>query len=138
MTAGSTARQLRTAAIIAVAIVWLAPVVWIVATAFKAPRDTLSPSLWFTPTLQNFVTAFGAPYFLGGRLLNSVLVSVGTLVVSIPVATAAAYAFSRFRFPGGQIWPLGLQHLDCRRYDHRRHGRAHVEIRQHPNAESFE
>lgn len=108
MSAGPAARHIRTAAIIVVAIAWLAPAVWIVATAFKPPRDTLSPSLWFTPTLQNFVAAFGPPYFLGSRLFNSMLVSFGTLVVSIPVATAAAYAFSRYRFPGGQVWLLGL------------------------------
>lgn len=102
------AGAVRVAAIVLIAVVWLAPVVWIAATAFKAPRDVLSVSLWFEPTLENFVAAFGAPYFVGQRLLNSLIVTVGTLVLSIPIATAAAYAFSRFRFPGGAAWPLGL------------------------------
>ena len=106
--ARSRVRLIQVAAILAITIAWLAPVVWIAATAFKAPRDVMSASLLFDPTLENFVTALGPPYFIGQRLLNSLIVTIGTLVLSIPVATAAAYAFSRFRLPGGSIWPLGL------------------------------
>lgn len=98
----------RTALIWAVAIVWLLPVVWIFATAFKAPRDVLSLRILFAPTLHNFVVAFGDPFFLGERLMNSAIVTVATLVIALPISTAAAYAFSRFRFPGGSIWPLGV------------------------------
>ena len=91
-----------------VAIIWLAPVVWIFATAFKSPRDVLSLRILFAPTLHNFAVAFGNPFFLGERLLNSAIVTVATLVIALPISTAAAYAFSRFRFPGGAIWPLGV------------------------------
>lgn len=94
--------------ILFVAFVWLAPVVWIGATAFKAPRDVLSLDIFFTPTLQNFVTAFGPNYQLGNRLMNSTIVTIGTLLICIPISTAAAYALSRFRFPGGMAWQLGL------------------------------
>jgi multiple sugar transport system permease protein len=99
---------IRIAVIIAIAVFWMAPVLWIVATAFKFPRDVLSTDLLFTPTLQNFWTAIGPPYNLGSRLWNSIIVTVGTLVIAIPISTAAAYAFSRFRFPGGMIWPTAL------------------------------
>ena len=98
----------RTLAIIVITVIWLAPVLWIFATAFKAPRDVLSLRILFEPTLQNFATAFGNPYYIGERLLNSVIVTVATLIVALPVSTAAAYAFSRFRFPGGNAWPLGI------------------------------
>ena len=100
--------RLRTLLIILVSALWLAPVVWIFATAFKSPRDVLSLRILFEPTLANIATAFGNPYFLGQKLLNSAIVTVATLVVALPVATAAAYAFSRFRFPGGAAWPLGV------------------------------
>src|SRR5690606_32798650 len=33
---------------------------------------------------------------------------LGTLIIALPVSTAAAYSFSRYRFPGGKIWPLVL------------------------------
>jgi ABC-type glycerol-3-phosphate transport system permease component len=99
---------LRVALIVVVAFLWLAPVAWIAATAFKAPRDVLSLDILFTPTLQTFVTAFGPNYQLGNRLMNSTIVTIGTLLICIPVSTAAAYALSRFRFPGGMAWQLGL------------------------------
>ena len=104
----SLGAMLRVTVIVGLATIWLAPVAWIFATAFKSPRDVLSVKLLFAPTLNNFAIAFGNPFFLGERLLNSVLVTLATLVVALPISTAAAYAFSRFRFPGGAIWPLGV------------------------------
>lgn len=101
-------KTVRVVAILALSLLWLAPIAWVVATAFKSPVDVLSLDIWFTPTLENFRKAFGPNYMLGDRLWNSTIVTVGTLIVAIPVSTAAAYAFSRFRFPGGAIWPLGL------------------------------
>lgn len=101
-------RILWVLAVLVITFIWLAPVAWIAATAFKAPRDVLSLNVWFTPTLENFRSALGPNYQLGNRLWNSTIVAIGTLLVSIPVATAAAYAFSRFRFPGGVVWPLAL------------------------------
>jgi len=95
-------------AVLIITFIWLAPVAWIAATAFKHPRDVLSVDIWFEPTLENFRTAFGPNYQLGKRLGNSIIVTVATLVIAIPISTAAAYAFSRFRFPGGILWPLGL------------------------------
>lgn len=95
-------------AICGVASLWLLPVLWIAATAFKSPNAVLSLDIFFTPTLQNFYTAFGPIYLLGERILNSTIVTFFTLLIAIPTSTAAAYAFSRFRFPGGAIWPVGL------------------------------
>ena len=99
---------LRRMLIVLITFLWFAPILWIVLTAFKDRPDVYSMSVIFLPTLQNFISAFNAPYLLGDRLLNSVVVTLGTLVIAIPASTAAAYAFSRFRFPGGAAWPLGL------------------------------
>lgn len=77
------------------------PIFWIFLTAFKQPRDvySLASALWFTPTLENIQTVFAHPWNLGDKILNSVLVASGTVLVSIPMATLAAYGFSRFEFP---------------------------------------
>ncbi|MEO8532057.1 MAG: carbohydrate ABC transporter permease, partial [Deltaproteobacteria bacterium] len=98
----------KLAAITVITALWLLPVLWIAATAFKMPNEVLSLNIFFKPTLQNFVTAFGPLYNLGDRILNSTIVTVFTLLIAIPSSTAAAYAFSRFRFPGGAVWPIGL------------------------------
>lgn len=104
----ATERWLRAAAILLVLAVFMAPILWIAATAFKSPRDVYALRLFFTPTTENFAAAVGAPYFLGNRTMNSVIVTLLTLVLSLPIATLAAYAFSRFRLPGGAVWPLGV------------------------------
>lgn len=101
-------RGLRNAAIVFITMLWVLPVLWIMATAFKPPAEAAGLALWFRPTLSNLFASFGVPYLLGSRLLNSVLVTAGTLAIAIPVSTMAAYAFSRFRFPGGSAAPLVL------------------------------
>ncbi len=98
----------RTVTILLVALLFFGPVVWIMLTALKQPRDVYSLSVLFTPTLDNLRAAFASPYFLGSRTLNSIVVTLGTIALSLPIATAAAYAFSRFRFPGGNAWSLGV------------------------------
>jgi len=79
----------------------LLPIFWILLTAFKTPRDvySLATAFVFTPTLENLSTVFAHPWNLGNKIVNSLLVAIGTVIVAIPIATMAAYAFSRFKFP---------------------------------------
>jgi ABC-type glycerol-3-phosphate transport system permease component len=78
----------------------LLPILWMALTAFKLPRDvySLDSALVFSPTLENFRTIFAHPWTLGNKIVNSVLVAAGTVLLAIPMATLAAYAFSRFDF----------------------------------------
>lgn len=78
----------------------LLPIAWIAITAFKLPRDVynLDSALLFTPTLENLRTVFEHPWNLGSKIINSFAVAAGTVVLAIPMATLAAYAFSRFEF----------------------------------------
>ncbi|MEM1428344.1 MAG: carbohydrate ABC transporter permease [Pseudomonadota bacterium] len=81
-------------------VVMLTPIIWIFLAAFKTHVDVYQLKLIFTPTLENFGTVFQDPYRLGDKLLNSTLVALVTVVIAIPVATCAAYSFSRFRLRG--------------------------------------
>jgi multiple sugar transport system permease protein len=74
------------------------PIAWMILTAFKVPREVYSLSLIFTPTIDNFFTVFERPWFLGRRIVNSVIISVVTVGIAIPISIMAAYAFSRFDF----------------------------------------
>lgn len=76
------------------------PIAWIAITAFKFPRDvySLDTALIFTPTMENLKTVFEHPWNLGSKILNSFAVALGTVLLAIPMATMAAYAFSRFDF----------------------------------------
>jgi ABC-type glycerol-3-phosphate transport system permease component len=76
------------------------PIFWIVLTAFKLPKDvySLSAAFNFTVTLENLRTVFQDPWNLGSKIVNSLVVATSTVLLAIPMATMAAYAFSRFEF----------------------------------------
>ena len=78
----------------------LLPIFWIALTAFKMPRDVynMDSALNFTPTLENLRVVFEHPWDLGSKIINSFAVALGTVTLAIPMATLAAYAFSRFDF----------------------------------------
>ena len=76
------------------------PIFWLVLTSFKVARDAYSTKIFFSPTLNNFISIFQDPYNFGPLLFNSVIVSFSTVAVAIPAATCAAYAFSRYQVKG--------------------------------------
>ncbi|MEL6206461.1 MAG: carbohydrate ABC transporter permease [Pseudomonadota bacterium] len=86
--------------ILIAAVIMMLPIVWIFLAAFKTHVDVYQLKLVFTPTFENFRTVFQDPYRLGDKLLNSTVVAFVTVVIAIPVATCAAYSFSRFRLTG--------------------------------------
>jgi multiple sugar transport system permease protein len=81
-----------------VAIVFFLPVLWIMMAAFKTQDDLLAvPPKWiFTPTLDNITDMASRPNFLP-YLINSLLISVISVIVALFVAFLAAYSFSRFK-----------------------------------------
>lgn len=103
---------------ILVGIIFLFPVYMLVNLALKAPGDQ-SPALLpaLQPTLTNFVTAWDQGGF-GSALLNSVIVTVTVVGLTIVLASAAAYPlsrlgsrWSRFTFVGflaGLLLPVQL------------------------------
>ena len=60
------------------------------------------PKEWSLSNFEAVVTASNArgDWLFGRQLLNSVVISAATTLLGIFLATTAAYAFSRFRFPG--------------------------------------
>ena len=91
-------KVLENAVLAAVALLVLFPIVWMVLTAFKSPADIYQLTLTFTPTLDNFREVFSARWQVGAKVLNSLVIAVGTVVIAIPIAVCAAYAFSRLQF----------------------------------------
>ena len=86
----------------------LFPILWMAVTAFKRPADLFQLTLVFTPTLDNFRTIFSHPWNIGQTLLNSTVVALLTVLISVPASTLAAYAFSRFemRFKGALFFTI--------------------------------
>ena len=89
---------LENSVLLLVAIVILFPIVWMVLTSLKPPVDVYRYTIFFNPTLDNFREVFGARWQIGFKVANSLVVAVGTVLIAIPMAVCAAYAFSRLQF----------------------------------------
>lgn len=87
---------------IAFSAVWIFPVYWMVNTAFKPRPEVMTATPIFFPqhaTLDNFIAAITQSNFLP-NLRNSVIVVIGTLILSILLGLFASAALTRFRFRG--------------------------------------
>jgi raffinose/stachyose/melibiose transport system permease protein len=80
---------------LAAAVVVGFPVYVLINLAFRSPSDTSSPIRPTTsPTLDNFAQAWQQGG-LGGALLNSTLVTIGSVVIVLAVSSLAAYLLAR-------------------------------------------
>lgn len=78
----------------------LFPFYWAVKTSLTPAGDLARTALdWFPerPVLSNYLEVFRVQPF-GRNLLNSLMVAVGTVAVSLLLSAPAAYAFGKFRF----------------------------------------
>lgn len=84
-------------------IAWAAfPVWWIIAISFKDPADigTDGGSYWPVHwTLENYKGIFSTSEFTHA-LVNSIGIAVISTAIAVVLATMAAYAVARLRFPG--------------------------------------
>ena len=88
----------------------LLPMVWMLATSLKTQFAALQyPPEWIPRniTLEQYWRLLSPSSDIGGDFLrylfNSIWVSITTTVLGVIVAVPAAYAFSRFRFPGREF-----------------------------------
>jgi ABC-type glycerol-3-phosphate transport system permease component len=78
------------------------PLLWMLSTSLKPPREvlatppTLIPAL---PTLENYVRLLGQTAFVR-YFVNSVSVAGLTVLLTMAVGAVGAYSLTRFRFPG--------------------------------------
>ncbi|MFJ4092074.1 carbohydrate ABC transporter permease [Kitasatospora sp. NPDC089913] len=84
------------------------PVYWMISTAFKPSKDIISKTPVFVPldaTLEHFKTAVNVPKFWT-YTANSFIVTVLAVVISLVIATLAAFAVARMRFRGRKAFVL--------------------------------
>ncbi|TDC80273.1 carbohydrate ABC transporter permease [Streptomyces hainanensis] len=93
------------ALLVAIALVFLAPLVYMVATSLKPAAETFSspPTLWGSEIRwQNYADVFS--YLPFQRfVLNGVLVAVVGTLINVTVAVLSGYAFSRLRWRGRNL-----------------------------------
>jgi len=88
----------------------LVPMAWMLITSLKTGFAAMQyPPQWWPeePTLENYVRLLDPRDSVGRDFLryfaNSMIVSFATTILAVVVAVPAAYAFSRFRFPGRTV-----------------------------------
>lgn len=77
----------------------LFPIMWIISTSFKNPTEAVSiPPTWIPEriTFNNYVRIWGMQPMLR-FFLNSLIVSISTIIVSVLAGALTAYGISRFR-----------------------------------------
>lgn len=79
-------------------ILFLLPVAWLIATAYKPGADIFAspPRLLFTPTLANFRTVF-ALFDIVGLLRSSFAIGLGSAALSLLLGVPAGWALARTR-----------------------------------------
>ncbi len=87
-------------------VVTILPVISCVITAFKTEEEYNSTNVMTLPksflNFDNFITAFKAAD-MGRAFMNSVIVMVCVLIVSVIIGTQLAYVLDRFKFPGNSL-----------------------------------
>jgi multiple sugar transport system permease protein len=81
----------------------LIPVLWLVSLSFKTPTAILDPS--FIPsqwTLGNYTGVLHTSTFIR-PLINSIGIGLISTLISVVLASMAAYAVARLRFPGKSV-----------------------------------
>lgn len=87
------------------AIIYLFPIIWVVVSSFKGGSELFRwPPSFFpnNPTIQNYVDAFARGSF-GVYFKNSGVVAVTSTALAVVINIMAGYAFSKYRFLGGNI-----------------------------------
>jgi len=102
-------RLILTAALVALALLWLVPVVWVLVTSLKLSENIVRlPPEWIP------WPATGSHYYevlfsssrtarIGRAFINSLVVSLGTVILVVTTSAMAAYPLARMRFPGRDL-----------------------------------
>jgi multiple sugar transport system permease protein len=95
----------------------LVPLIWAALTSIKNPADafTIPPTLFFEPTLEFHRKVWVDRDFVQ-YLINSLIVSAGTVLISVPIGSLAAYGLSRM--PQRRASPILFSLFTIRMFPH--------------------
>ncbi len=106
----ATARRVAvTVSLIALALLWLTPAVWVLVTSLKRTSDIVRvPPEWipWPATLEHYgevLLSNSRTARIGRAFLNSTVVSVGTVVLVVFTSALTAFPLARMRFRGRNL-----------------------------------
>jgi multiple sugar transport system permease protein len=86
-------------------ILTLGPFVWMFLTSLKDQNELFSKTFVYMPikpSFDNYYQLFVKTNFFH-NIINSLLVALGTSLISLTIATMSAYAFTRYKFKGSKF-----------------------------------
>ena len=98
-----------TVALLALAALWLGPIAWVVVTSLKPAPDIIRlPPEWipWPPTGAHYhevLLGSSRTARIGRAFANSLVVSLGSVVLVLATSAMAAYPLARMRFPGRNL-----------------------------------
>lgn len=98
-------RLLNAVGLLVLVLVFAMPFVWMLSTSLKTmPETMIFPPQWIpsNPVWNNYVEAWNTGPFLK-YFTNSVVISVGILILQMLTIIPAAYAFARYKFRGSSF-----------------------------------
>lgn len=102
-------RVVLTAALLGLAVLWLAPIAWVVVTSLKPSENIVRlPPEWIPwpatgAHYQEVLWGSSRTARIGRAFLNSVVVAAGSVLVVLSTSAMAAYPLARMRFPGRDV-----------------------------------
>ena len=87
-------------------IVFLFPFIWMISTSLKTTQEAIQIPPSIIPSkfvIENYIEAWNSGPFLR-YLVNSLFITLSILVIQFIVMVPAAYAFSKIRFKGSNIF----------------------------------
>lgn len=97
------------AAAVVIAVLWTIPTIGLLISSFRPQGDVQSSGwwTWFTDpnvTLENYRAVIsGTDTDLATYFVNSIVITIPSVLIPISIATMAAYAFAWMKFPGRNL-----------------------------------
>lgn len=89
-----------------VALIFLLPLLWTLLNSIKSPAEAnQQPPTWFPQSfsLDNYAKLAQFGDGIGVYLLNSIVLSLLTVVITVVISVLAGYGFARYTFAGKQL-----------------------------------
>ncbi|MER8975136.1 MULTISPECIES: carbohydrate ABC transporter permease [unclassified Mesorhizobium] len=99
-------RGLYVVLVVGILIVWLAPLFAIILTSFRSTQDVMGGNLWGWPTQFGLVGNYTAVFTqtpMARYFLNSLTITIPSVIGVLILSTLAGFVLARYRFRGNML-----------------------------------
>lgn len=110
MITSKTARIVIHFCLIITGLIWIYPFIWMILSSFKSNNELLVSGINPIPKVfqwENYVRAWESANF-SGYFINTVILTVSTVVIVVVLCAITGYALGRVNFPGRNAVMVGI------------------------------